>query len=265
MTLQVDAPADADRSNTDVARTDVTENRVLGGRVILHQPRVGYRAGLDAALLAAAVEMSDDERALEAGCGAGAALLQACARSSTARFVGLERDEGALALARSGVASNGMAERVQVLAGTIARPFSELGLHRFDAAFANPPFFDDAAALRGPHPAKRGAYVAEEGLAAWVRFLLSAVRDGGRITMIHRADRLADLLRLLGEGAGSFRIRPVQPFADRPAKRVLVRAVKTGRAPLTLLPPLVLHDHTGAKHTPEADALLRGETALGWT
>jgi tRNA1(Val) A37 N6-methylase TrmN6 len=45
---------------------------------------------------------------------------------------------------------------------------------------------------------------------------------------------------------------------------VLVRALKTGKAPLVLLPPLVLHDRTDAKHTPEAEAILRGKAALGW-
>lgn len=83
--------------------------------------------------------------------------------------------------------------------------------------------------------------------------------------MIHRADRLADLLALLGEKAGSFRIRPIHPFADQPAKRVLVRAVKTGKAPLVLLPPLVLHDREGSKHTAEVEAILRGQAALGWS
>jgi len=84
------------------------------------------------------------------------------------------------------------------------------------------------------------------------------------LTLIHRADRLADLLALLGDKAGSFAIRPIQPFAEEPAKRVLVRAIKTGKAPLRLLPPLVLHGASGAKHTPESEALLRGEAALDW-
>ena len=62
--------------------------------------------------------------------------------------------------------------------------------------------------------------------------------------------------------AGSCSVRPVHPFADEPAKRVLVQAIKTGRAPLRLLPPLLLHDRAGGKHTAEAEAILRGETAL---
>jgi tRNA1(Val) A37 N6-methylase TrmN6 len=81
---------------------------------------------------------------------------------------------------------------------------------------------------------------------------------------VHRSDRLADILALLSDGAGSVRIRPIQPFADQPAKRVLVRAFKGGRAPLVLLPPLVLHARNGAKHTPEAEAILRGEATLAW-
>ncbi|RYF97622.1 MAG: methyltransferase, partial [Caulobacteraceae bacterium] len=91
-----------------------------------------------------------------------------------------------------------------------------------------------------------------------------AVVERGTITVIHRADRLGDLLALLGDKAGSFQVRAVHPFANAPAKRVLVRAIKTGKAPLVLLPPLVLHDRGGAKHTDEAEAILRGEAALAW-
>ena len=76
--------------------------------------------------------------------------------------------------------------------------------------------------------------------------------------------RLADLLAQLAPKTGSIQIRPVHPFADAPASRVLVRAVKTGRAPLKLLPPLVLHERGGAKHTAEAEAILRGEADLPW-
>ena len=83
--------------------------------------------------------------------------------------------------------------------------------------------------------------------------------------IIHRADRLADLLALLAPKAGSFQIRPIHPFADEPAKRVLVRAVKTGKAPLRIDPALILHDRSGGKHTPETEAILRGRAALPWS
>jgi tRNA1(Val) A37 N6-methylase TrmN6 len=242
----------------------MTENSILGGRVRLRQPVSGYRAGVDAALLAAACDAPAEARVLDVGCGVGAVMLAAAARRPEARFVGLERDAEAAALARDNIALNGLASRIEVIVGDIAAPFSKLGLAAFDAVLANPPFFDDAGALRGPAAAKRGAWLTAEGLGAWTAFLTRAVREGGAITLIHRADRLADLLAALAPKAGSFQVRPLHPFADVPAKRVLIRAMKTGKAPLRLLPPLILHERGGAKHTAETEAILRGEAELGW-
>jgi tRNA1(Val) A37 N6-methylase TrmN6 len=245
-------------------REALTVDAVLGGAVRLAQPRQGYRAGMDAALLAAACKVEPGERAIEAGCGVGAALLASAMRNPGADFVGVERDPHALALAQANVALNELSERVAVVSGDVGQPFRKLGLERFDAAFANPPFFDDPKVLRGPLPARQGAYIADDGLEAWTQFLTKAVRDRGRITVIHRADRLGDLLALLGDKCGSFRVMPVQPFADAPAKRVLLRALKGGRAPLTLLPPLVLHERGAGQHRPQIEAILRGQAAVEW-
>lgn len=239
---------------------EVVENALLNGRVRLLQPMVGYRAGLDAALLAAAVQATAGQRVIEAGCGAGAVLMQLAARRPGLPLTGLEREPGMADLARRNAALNGA--EAEIITGDVAAGFKALELAPFDWALSNPPFFDDAGALRAPAPGKRAAWMADDGLAAWTRFLLKAVREGGRIVVIHRADRLADLLALLGDKAGSFAIRPIHAHADEPAKRVLVQAVKTGKAPLRLLPALILHDRSGAKHTATTEAILRGEAEL---
>ena len=241
---------------------DIVENALLGGRVRLRQPAKGYRAGMDAALLAAAVGARPGERVIEAGCGAGAVLMQVAARAPGVSLTGVERDPVMAELARENARLNGA--DATVIEGDIAAGFRGLELEPFDHAVSNPPFFDDPGALRTPAPGKQGAWMADDGLAAWTRFLLKAVREGGKITVIHRADRLADLLEQLSETAGSFSSRPVHPYADEPAKRVLVRTIKTGKAPLRLLPPLVLHDRSGGKHTAEAEAILRGDAGLEW-
>ena len=100
---------------------ETTEDRLLGGRVRVRQPAKGYRAGMDAALLAAALDLSPEERVLEVGCGVGGALIQAAFRESATRFVGLERDAAAVALARENVASNGLCDRVAIQSGQVAR------------------------------------------------------------------------------------------------------------------------------------------------
>jgi len=242
----------------------ITNDHLLDGRVQLRQPVRGYRAGLDAALLAAACDARPGQRVLEAGCGAGGALLAAASRCPEVRFTGVERDPDALALAKENIVLNGFQDRVEAIEGDVAVRFSALGIEPFDAAMTNPPFFDDSAGLRGPSPEKRAAWMADDGLAAWIGFMSKGVREGGSLTLIHRADRLADILALLGEKCGGVQILPIHPFADEPAKRVLVRAIKTGKAPLRLLPALVLHDRGGEKHRPEVEAILRGEAAIRW-
>lgn len=242
----------------------ITEDLVLDGRVRLRQPAKGYRAGLDAALLAAACDAVAGARVIEAGCGGGGALLAAAARRPGVRFTGVERDPKALAFARENIALNAMQGQVEAVAGDVGLRFSALDLAPFDAAMANPPFFDDAGALRGPAAERRQAWLSDDGLEAWIAFLSKAVREGGTITLIHRADRLADILGLLAAKSGSVQVLPVQPFCDQPAKRVIVHAVKTGKAPLKLLPALVLHDRGQAKHTARVEAILRGQAALEW-
>ena len=242
---------------------DLTDDALLGGRVRLRQPVRGYRAGLDAALLAAALDLAPGERAVEAGCGVGGALLQAAARFPQAQLVGVERDQAAASLAAENIAGNALGERVSVKVGDVAVGAGALGLNSFDSAFANPPFFDDPNTLRGPAPERRGAWLADDGLSAWTAFLVAVVRPGGRVTIVHRADRLADLLQLLGEGAGSLQVRSIHPRVDEPAKRVLVRAVKGGRAPLRLLSPLILHDAEGAP-TAASQAIFQGKAALAF-
>lgn len=243
---------------------ETKEDRLMDGRVRVVQPVRGYRAGLDAGLLAAACPAAPGERVIEAGCGAGAVLCQVAVRQPGVRLLGLERDPAAAALARASLALNGLEDRARVVEGDVAAGFRALGEPTLDWALSNPPFFDDPRALRAPDPAKRGAWIADDGLAAWTGFLLKAVREGGSVVMIHRADRLAELLALLGTKAGSFQIRPIQPFADAPAKRLVIRAVKTGKAPLRLLPPLVLHRRGETAYTPEAHAILRGDAPLAW-
>ena len=244
--------------------TETTLTHLLDGRVKVMQPAKGYRVGMDGALLAAACAgLTPKGRALELGCGVGGALLSLKARCPGLDLTGIEREADYARLAEDNAALNGHTG-VTVIEGDIGSGFKSFGLERFDLVFSNPPYFDDPDTLRPPHDAKRPAWIADDGLEAWLGFALAAVRDGGDIVFIHRADRLPDLLAGLGEKAGSFLVRPVQPFIDKDAKRVIVRAQRLGKAPLRLLPPMILHDGGARKHTDAVEAILRGEEVLGW-
>jgi tRNA1(Val) A37 N6-methylase TrmN6 len=160
--------------------------------VRLRQRPDGYRAGMDAALLAAACDALPGQRVIEPGCGVGGALLAAATRRPEAIFQGVERDSAAAALAVENAALNGLGERVSVAQGDVEAGFRALDLPVFDAVMTNPPFFDDPGALRAPTAAKSGAWMADGGLTAWTGFCLKAVREGGTITIAEGVGRVAE-------------------------------------------------------------------------
>ena len=231
----------------------VSEDRLLGGRVRLSQPAAGYRAAIDPVLLAAAVPARDGETALDLGAGAGAAALCLAARVPGAAAVGLERDAGLAALAARNAAASGAGARVRFAVADVsaARRFGPC-----DHAMANPPHLPPGRAA----PCRRGDAAtvedADAGLDAWAAAALAALRPGGSLTLVHRADRLDDVFAALRGRAGGIVVFPLWPKAGRAAKRVLVRARKGARGPVRLAAGLALHRADG-RYTAEAEAVLR--------
>ena len=234
-----------------------TEDRILGGRLLIRQPAIGYRVNIDTILLAAAVAPA--ATLLEAGCGVGAAALAVAWREPNTRITGIERDAQAVSLARGNARANGLDDRVHFEAGDILDYSVQRG--PFEGAFFNPPF-NAAHEGNAPADARKAALVEETPLDAWVAALADRLTGGATLTFIHRAERIAEILAALEGRLGGVEILPVLPRADAPAKRVIVNARKGSRAPLRLLGGLVLHDPSGAKHTPEVEAILRGEAFL---
>lgn len=241
---------------------DISRATLHDGRVSLDQPVRGYRAGLDAVLLAAALDLPPGTHAGELGCGAGAALLCAARLNPDAHFTAFEQDAAMAALCASNAALNGFDGRIRVETGDA---LGLAGADRFDAVFFNPPFFDDESALRPPSAEKRGAWISEAPLEDWIRAGLKALKPRGQLVLIHRAERLADILAALQGRAGAAAVIPVHSRAGDPAKRVIVRAVKGSRAPLRILPGLVIHGSAAERFTPEASALFTGEARLDLT
>jgi tRNA1(Val) A37 N6-methylase TrmN6 len=242
---------------------DLTEDGFLGGRLRLRQPKRGHRAGHDAVLLAAATPAQPGQRVVEFGAGVGAAAIAVATRVRGLDLVLVEIDEVLAELARNNVALNNLVARVVVLDVT-ARPdaFASAGLSpdSADVVLMNPPF--NVASRFRSSPDKEDAHIAtDDTLGQWVHAARRVLKPGGMLTLIWRADGLADVLATLSRGFGSIAIMPVHPAPASPAIRIVVRATKGGRAPMELLPALVLNNEAG-ESTPDARAILEGRSIL---
>ncbi|OQW51615.1 tRNA1(Val) (adenine(37)-N6)-methyltransferase [Candidatus Raskinella chloraquaticus] len=237
---------------------EVSKDHLLGGRVRLRQAVDGYRAGLDAVLLAASIPAMSGERVLDLGCGAGAVSLCLLARVGDCHVTGVEIDHDMAQLAQDNAALNGWEARLSIVAGDISRR-GLLSDQTFDHIMANPPFHDKRR-HRLPRLEQRAQALVEgeAGVDKWFAVGLRRVKPGGSLTFILRADRLDEALAALGGLAGRITVLPVHSHAGKPAIRVIVQAIKERRTPLSLLPALVLFDEKGEQSGAARDILANG-------
>ena len=248
---------------------DFTDDAVLGGRLILRQPRTGHRVGHDAILLAAAADASSGDRAVELGAGVGAAGLALAQRVAGLSVTLVEIDPRLAVLAEHNAAQNSLGDRVRVAVLDVTGPddaFARNGIVAGAAAHVlmNPPFNDPARQNVSPDPARRFAHVGSaKTLEQWAERAARLLAPAGVLTLIWRADGLGEVLSALGARFGALTVMPVYPRPDAAAIRVLVRAVKGNRAPLAIAPSLTLND-ADARPSKEAEAILRGGGTLRW-
>lgn len=255
------------------ARTDpppkTTRDAFLDGRLSLLQPRNGPRAAIDALFLAAAIpaETGQAQAVLEAGTGTGIASLALCSRVNDCRVTSVDVQRELLDLARENVSQNKFDDRITLVEADITasgKTHEAAGLAResFHHVAANPPFFTRGEAREQADPSTARAYTSQPGdLEKWVRFLTAMAAPRGTLTLIHRAGALEEILALLKGRFGAVVVYPLFPKQGAPAKRVLVHGIKGSRAPLEVLPGMVLHEADGS-YTEAADLILRGGAEL---
>ena len=241
-----------------------TADAFLGGLVTVVQPKKGHRAGLDAALLQALVPANATGRAIDLGAGVGTVGFCAAARAKALSVIGVERDPDLVACGVQALAllqNASFAKRVALTEADATDPLSlTLADKKADWVLMNPPFAPEGPA--SPDTRRRAAHQSTPDLLpAWVASAKELLVPGGTVCLIHRADALAEVIATLSAHFGGLRLWPVYPSETAPASRLLATARRGSRAPLTIMPGLVLHEADGT-WTRRADALLRGKTEL---
>lgn len=243
---------------------EITKDCLLGGRISLVQPAKGHRAGTDAVLLAASAPVKAGDRVLDVGASTGAVGLMVAAWEKRAHIGFVERDPGLAELCRRNCRENAVEAELFIvdLLDKASRQEAGLRPESADLVLTNPPFLEEGQARISPDRGRAAAHALPSGgLEAWLKVCMGLLKPKGRLVLIHRADRLADCLAALGKGVGGIALRFVHPTIDQPAIRILLIATKASRAPLSVLPPIILNGPDG-RFTPHVKALHRGDVVL---
>lgn len=243
---------------------ETTRDAFLGGRLHVVQPARGYRAGIDAVLLAAAVPAVAGQSVLELGSGVGVAALCLAARIGVT-VTGVELQPDYADLARQNAVANALP--FDVITADLRTLPADLRQRNFDHVIANPPYFDRSTGVRSTDPGRDTALGGDTALADWIDCAARRLTPKGQLTLIMRIERLPDLLALLAGRLGSVTVRPIAGRSGRPAHLFLLHARKEGRAPFRLCAPLILHGntahlHDGKDYTDTITSILRDGAAL---
>ncbi len=242
--------------------TSLTEDAFLGGRLRILQPEKGYRAGIDAVFLAASIPVAAGETVFEAGIGAGAAALCLIARNPAIHITGMEIGARYAMMCEENAKRNGYSQQLKVIHGDVKeamrRDLAHLPQHgTFAHAYSNPPYFEDGKVTPSPSLLKAQAHsFGPDDLDIWIKVMHAMVSLRGTVTLIHRADSLGKILVSMENRFGDIRVAPLYAREGTAASRVIVQGVKGSKAPMQLLPGLILHGE-GNAFTADADAVLR--------
>ena len=203
--------------------------------------------GMDAVLLSGFAKVKKGETVLDMGTGTGILPILLQAKTAGKHFTGLAIQTESVDMARRSVLNNGQQDYIDIVEGDIRCASELFGKASFDVVVSNPPYMNADEGIVNPHEPK--AIARHEILCSLedvIRESSKVLKPSGRMYMVHRPFRLADIMeKLLAYKLEPKKMRYVHPYADREPSMVLIEAVKGAGRWLTVEKPLIIYDNEG--------------------
>lgn len=206
-----------------------------------------FRLGTDSVACAGFARFPKGAAVADLGCGSGAIALMLLASDPSLRMTGIELHPQAAALARENARHNGL--NFTVLEGDLRQIETLLPAGTMDGTISNPPYFPvGSGQTAAASPLARARSEETCQLSQLVHAADWLLRWGGRFALVHRPERLTDLIwELRNRRLEPKRIRFVRHRQDCPVSLVLLEARKGGKPGLQYEPDLILFDSTGCE------------------
>lgn len=219
-----------------------------GLRILQHPGRFCF--GMDAVLLSGFACVRPGERVLDLGTGTGILPILLSAKTQGREFVGLEIQPESADMARRSVEYNGIGDRVRIVEGDLREASARFGNASFDVVTANPPYMEAGAGLSNPQSEKA---IARHEICCTFRDVAretaKVLPPGGRFFLVHRPQRLVELIQTLSEYAlEPKRMKFVQPYVCREPNMVLMECVKGAKRMVTVEAPIIVFEKPGVYH-----------------
>jgi tRNA1Val (adenine37-N6)-methyltransferase len=214
---------------------------------MLIQKNNAFKFGVDAVLLADFAQVKRSDQVLEMGTGTGIIPILLHAKKQPASITALEIQADMADLARRNIKYNKLEDKISILHMDIKEAPERLGRAEYDCVVTNPPYVKKEAGINNPEESKA---IARFEIACTLQDVVSTakqlLRTGGKLFMVHRADRLVDIIyEMRAQGLEPKRIRFVHSNAGKRPHLLLIEGVRGGRPELKFMDPLYIYDDKG--------------------
>jgi tRNA1Val (adenine37-N6)-methyltransferase len=237
----------------------LTRDHFFNGRIVLNQPKSGYRFSIDAVILAHLACPAPGETILDLGTGCGVIPIMLALRYPEIRVIGVELQSSLGDLARRNVADNRMTDRVRIVDKDMVDLVpADIG-GPVDRVVTNPPYRKRES---GRINADSQKAVARHELTIDLESVLMTarrlLRKSGRFCIIYPSVRTVDLMAAMrSTGLEPKTLTMIHAKPAAPARLVAITGVKCGRPGLEVGPPLHLY-HADGTYSRTVEAMLSG-------
>ena len=220
---------------------------LLSNGMRILQQHGAFRMSTDSVLLADFCMPIRGTHVADLGCGGGTLGILLCAASPDLCVTGVEIQESACEIARRNIEINSLETRFSVVRADLRALEGVLDAGCFDAVVSNPPYFPSGSGFEPPDEAE--AIARTERMCPFDALCASAsrlLRHGGSFFLVHRPERLPELLSTLhSRHLEPKRLRLVRHHDGAKVSLILLEARFGGSVGLDILPDLVLNDPSG--------------------
>lgn len=227
---------------------------------IIQSPTV-FSYSLDAVLLAHFTYIPIQKGNILDLCTGNGAIPLLLSRRTHGKIVGLEIQERLTNMAKRSVALNALTDKISIIQGDLTERQTALQQSFYDVVTCNPPYFQTKHTTQ--HNENEHLTIARHEVCCTLEQVIAAcklyVKPGGKISLVHRPERLVDILAYMR----AYRIEPkrlqfVYPKAGKDANMLLIEGIRDGKTGLQVLDPLYTYEADGT-YTAEMRSIIYGE------
>ncbi|MDC3414884.1 tRNA1(Val) (adenine(37)-N6)-methyltransferase [Aquibacillus sp. 3ASR75-11] len=219
-----------------------------------------FAFSLDAVLLANFTYVPIKQGEIMDLCTGNGVIPLLLSKRSFANMTGVEIQERLFDMAKRNVKLNHLEDQINMIHGDLKDMAKLLGHGKFDLVTCNPPYFNT------PHKREQNENdyftIARHEICCTLDDVIAAssklVRSGGKISIVHRPNRLVELITLFKKyQVEPKRLRFVYPRQGKEANTILIEGIKDGKSDMKILPPLYCYDENGV-YTKELEEIVYG-------